>query len=111
MSTTRSRSQTRACGPNSRRKMPTVPGPQTSWVMRTSARTQTLSPGSTAGFPEACARIFSVIVIAAIDIPSWSDLRLLLPVLPPVLELVQRIHVGERARLDDVGVAALAHHR
>ena len=40
-----------------------VPGPQTSWVMRTSTSTQTFSPGSTRPFPACLARIFSVMVM------------------------------------------------
>src|ERR1700693_1210972 len=57
------RSQTLASWPNSRLKMPIVPGPQTSWVMRTSTFTQTLSPGWTCALPLARARTFSVRVI------------------------------------------------
>ncbi len=56
-------SQTLASGPNSLRKMPIVPGPQTSWVMRTSTSTQTFSPGVTEAWPAWAAKIFSVMVI------------------------------------------------
>src|SRR5438034_2948700 len=61
--TTRLRSHTLACLPNSRLKTPIVPGPQTSWVMRTSALTQMLSPACTRLLPAARARIFSVKVM------------------------------------------------
>src|SRR5436190_17725554 len=40
-----------------------VPGPQTSWVIRTSTLTHTLSPGCTFALPLARARTFSVRVI------------------------------------------------
>jgi hypothetical protein len=52
------RSQTLAFWPNSRLNTPIVPGPQTSWVISTSAFTQMLSPASTRALPEARARIF-----------------------------------------------------
>src|SRR5258706_15617437 len=61
--TTRWRSQTLAAGTNSRLNTPMVPGPQTSWVINTSAFTQTLSPAATVALPEARARSFSVSVI------------------------------------------------
>src|SRR5438093_13560525 len=66
MMTTLSLSQTLAVAPNSRLKTPIVPGPQTSWVMRTSTLTQTLSPGRTAFLPDARAMIFSVSVMQRI---------------------------------------------
>ena len=48
MMTTFSRSQTLASSRrNAALKMPMVPGPQTSWVMRTSTSTQMFSPGAT----------------------------------------------------------------
>src|SRR6185437_3461809 len=65
MTTSFSRSQTLALGPNAFLKMPNVPGPQTSWVMSTSTFTQTFSHGSTRSLREARARIFSVMVMAA----------------------------------------------
>src|SRR3954452_5744620 len=61
--TTLFRSQTLASLPNSRLKTPIVPGPQTSWVISTSALTQTLSPACTRGLPAARAKTFSVNVI------------------------------------------------
>src|SRR4051812_40632458 len=63
MMTTFFASQTFALLPNSRLKTPIVPGPHTSWVMRTSTLTHTLSPGWTCALPEARARTFSVSVI------------------------------------------------
>src|SRR5687768_16306033 len=63
MMTRRLRSHTFAVLPNSRLKTPMVPGPHTSWVIRMSALTHTLSPASTRAFPEARARIFSVKVM------------------------------------------------
>ena len=63
MMTTRSRSQTFALRPNFSWKMPIVPGPQTSWVMRMSTFTQTFSPGITWLLPLCLARIFSVMVM------------------------------------------------
>src|SRR5687768_2280638 len=66
MMTTRSLSHTLALGPNFSRKMPMVPGPQTSWVMRTSTLTQTLSAGSTCDLLACLARIFSVMVMPGI---------------------------------------------
>src|SRR3954467_14020550 len=57
------RSQTLAFFPNSRLNTPMVPGPQTSWVISTSALTHTLSPAATRVFPDARAKIFSVNVI------------------------------------------------
>src|SRR2546422_8285047 len=63
MTTTRWRSHTLADGPNSRLNTPIVPGPQTSWVISTSALIQTLSPACTRALPAARARIFSVSVI------------------------------------------------
>src|SRR5438093_3791795 len=42
-----------------------VPGPHTSWVMRTSTSTQTFSSGATDARPGGLARIFSVIVMPA----------------------------------------------
>ncbi len=65
MMTTLLRSQTLALAPNSRLKTPMVPGPQTSWVMRMSALTQTLSPAATLALPAARAKIFSVKVITS----------------------------------------------
>src|SRR5262249_51753388 len=62
MRTTLSRSQTLAFWPKCCLKMPMVPGPQTSWVMRTSTFTQMFSPGAVVSRPAARARIFSVIV-------------------------------------------------
>src|SRR5581483_10260626 len=56
-------SQTLAALPNSRLKTPMVPGPQTSWVMRTSTFTHTLSPAWTCALPLARASTFSVRVI------------------------------------------------
>src|SRR4051794_17695764 len=72
MITIRDLSQTLAALPNSRLKTPMVPGPQTSWVIRMSAFTQTLSPACTRVFPEARARIFSVSVILNINRRSRS---------------------------------------
>src|ERR1700722_12483134 len=60
MMTIFSRSHTLALAPNSRLNTPMVPGPHTSWVMRTSTFTQTLSPGCTDFLPDARAMIFSV---------------------------------------------------
>src|SRR5213593_2453814 len=62
MMTTLSLSQTLAVAPNSLLNTPIVPGPHTSWVMRMSTLTQTLSPGWTDFLPEARAMIFSVSV-------------------------------------------------
>src|SRR4029434_4109810 len=56
-------SQILALLPNSRLKAPMVPGPHTSWVMRMSTLTHTLSPGSTCALPPARASSFSVKVI------------------------------------------------
>src|SRR6056297_122674 len=72
MMSTRSRSQTLALAPNSFLKRPKVPGPHTSWVIRLSACTQTLSFGATLSFPAARARIFSVKVMggAFVEAPS-----------------------------------------
>src|SRR3954447_10140230 len=56
-------SQTFAVLPNSRLNTPIVPGPQTSWVISTSALTQMLSPACTRALPAARAKIFSVNVI------------------------------------------------
>src|SRR3954470_17184246 len=66
MTTTFSLSHTFASWPKCFLNTPIVPGPQTSWVIRTSTFTQTLLPGLTVGRPAARARIFSVMVIAAI---------------------------------------------
>src|SRR5690242_20700606 len=66
MTTTFSVSHTLALDPKFFLNTPMVPGPQTSWVIRTSTFTQTLSAGATDGRPAARARIFSVMVIAAI---------------------------------------------
>src|SRR3954467_9407158 len=63
MRTSFSRSHTLASVPKFFLKTPNVPGPQTSWVMRTSTFAHTFSPGATWSFPEARARIFSVIVM------------------------------------------------
>ena len=52
-----------------------VPGPQTSWVMRTSASTQMLSPGRTASRPAWRARIFSVRVIDGMSNGSRGSRR------------------------------------
>lgn len=54
---------TSASMPNSRWKMPKVPGPHTSCVSSLSTSVQMLSPGRTCPLPECRARIFSVIVI------------------------------------------------
>src|ERR1043166_6668557 len=62
MMTTLSLSQTFAVAPNSLLNTPIVPGPHTSWVMRLSTLTQTLSPGCTDFLREARAMIFSVSV-------------------------------------------------
>src|SRR5258708_6963285 len=56
-------SQTLAALPNSRLKTPMVPGPHTSWVMRMSTFTHTLSPAWTCALPLARASTFSVRVI------------------------------------------------
>src|SRR4051794_24393497 len=63
MITTFSRSHTFASRPKFSWNTPMVPGPQTSWVMRTSTFTQTLSPGETEDRPAARASTFSVRVI------------------------------------------------
>src|SRR5690242_13647742 len=63
MMTTESGFQTLALRPNFSWKMPMVPGPQTSWVMRTSTFTQIFSPGVTFERPACLARIFSVMVM------------------------------------------------
>src|SRR5207302_10017249 len=63
MITTFCRSHTFAFGPNRFRKMPMVPGPHTSWVIRISTFTQILSPADARGRPAWRARIFSVIVM------------------------------------------------
>jgi hypothetical protein len=55
---------TLASGPNSLLNIPIEPGPEISWVIRTSTLTQTFSPGLTWGSSDALAKIFSVIVIA-----------------------------------------------
>src|SRR5437762_14380407 len=65
------RSQTLASLPNSRLKTPMVPGPQTSWVINTSAWTQTLSPDWTRALPAARARIFSVKVIVQSNLADF----------------------------------------
>src|SRR5262245_34979281 len=83
MTTNFSLSQTLASLPKCFLKMPMVPGPQTSCVMRTSTLTQTLSPGATASRPAARARTFSVRVIGGgigwlrvmRDVCSYSTLR------------------------------------
>ncbi len=62
MITTPSRSKTLAPSPNSRLKMPIVPGPHTSCVSRTLILAQMFSPGVTVCLPAARARIFSVSV-------------------------------------------------
>jgi len=61
--TTLEGSQTLACRPKFSWKTPIVPGPHTSWVIKTSTLTQMLSPGEISCFPALRARIFSVIVI------------------------------------------------
>src|SRR5437867_2572981 len=63
MITTFSGSQTLAVGPNCLRKMPIVPGPQTSWVIRMSTSTQILSPGATVLRSACRASTCSVIVM------------------------------------------------
>src|SRR6266542_2878731 len=63
MMITRWRSHTLAAWPNSRLKTPMVPGPQTSWVIRTSAFTHRLSPACTRALPASRARIVSVKVM------------------------------------------------
>src|SRR5207249_4285840 len=65
MMTTLVLSQTLASLPNSRLNTPIVPGPHTSWVMRMSTFTHTLSPAWTCALPLARARTFSVRVIRA----------------------------------------------
>src|SRR5205085_7621032 len=55
-------------------KMPIVPGPQTSWVMRTSTFTHTFSSGETWPLPACLARIFSVIVMPGMVAP-WGRSR------------------------------------
>src|ERR1700744_6370483 len=65
MITTRFLSHTFALRPNFSWKMPIVPGPHTSWVMRMSTFTQTFSSGETRLRPLCLARIFSVIVMPA----------------------------------------------
>src|SRR6478735_3948015 len=67
MITTRSRSHTFALRPNFSWKMPIVPGPHTSCVMRMSTSTHTLSLGLTWLLPVCLARIFSVMVMPGID--------------------------------------------
>ena len=74
MMTIFSLSQTFASLPNSRLNTPMVPGPQTSWVMSTSAFTQTLSPACTDFLPDARARIFSVNVISS-ELQAPQDTR------------------------------------
>src|SRR5215217_4832814 len=64
MTTTFSLSHTFASWPKCFLNTPMVPGPQTSWVIRTSTFTHTLSFGLTWSRPAARARIFSVRVIA-----------------------------------------------
>src|SRR5688572_25619732 len=71
-------SQTRAEAPNSLLKTPIVPGPQTSWVIRISAFTQTLSPASTLALPAARAKIFSVKVIETVRVTEPAAYRNLL---------------------------------
>src|SRR5690242_7300762 len=63
MMTTFSGSQTRAPAPKCCLKMPIVPGPHTSCVIRISTSTQILSPGPTRSRPACRARICSVNVI------------------------------------------------
>src|SRR6185295_8412195 len=109
MMTTPSGFHTFASWPNSRLKMPIVPGPQTSWVISTSALTHTLSPGRTSALPEARARIFSVMVIGAGM--SGTLHAYALGVALAVLDLVERVQERERARHDNVGVGALPHRR
>src|SRR5438034_10983823 len=67
MTTTRSRSHTLALRPNFSWKIPIVPGPQTSWVMRMSTFTQTFSPGVTWLLAACLERIFSVMVMPGIE--------------------------------------------
>src|SRR6185295_928595 len=67
MMTTLFLSQTLAFLPNLSWKMPMVPGPQTSWVMRTSTSTQIFSPGRTAAFLACLAMIFSVRVMGGLE--------------------------------------------
>src|ERR1700733_11636703 len=66
MITTRFLSQTFALRPNCSWKIPIVPGPQTSWVIRMSTSTQTFSSGETLLRPLCLAKIFSVIVMPGI---------------------------------------------
>lgn len=61
---TRSLSHTLAVGPNSRSKMPNVPGPHTSCVISLSTRVQMFSPGRTTADCAWLANIFSVSVMA-----------------------------------------------
>jgi len=70
MITSASGFQTRAWSPNSRRKTPIVPGPQTSCVIRTSTLTQRLSPGLALALPDFRAKIVSVMVIFMVSSPS-----------------------------------------
>src|SRR5476651_1081637 len=65
-------SQTLAFLPNSRLNTPIVPGPQTSWVRRTSVFTQTFSPGATWALPLARASSFSVNVIEGHLSSLWA---------------------------------------
>ena len=53
-----------AFSPNSRWKMPNVPGPHTSCVMSLSTLVQMFCPGATCVLSLCLARIFSVMVIA-----------------------------------------------
>ncbi len=75
MITTFSGSQTLAFGPNCLRKMPIVPGPHTSWVIRMSTSTQMLSPGATVFRPACCASTCSVIVMLKGPAPLELGMR------------------------------------
>src|SRR5438876_1009061 len=66
--------------------------------MRTSARTQTFSPGSTDGFPAARARIFSVMVMALmVPPPPAGDERDEILVVDVLLRVGERLEAVEDA--------------
>src|SRR5882724_7325306 len=80
-----------------------VPGPQTSWVISTSALTQTLSPACTRALPAARARIFSVSVI---ELNVFTIIVNLTPISDPcpvsAEDFLSRVSNGQNSRITRV---------